>query len=168
MAVCFCGSKKEFSQCCDPYIKGNAVAPTAEALMRARYSAFASGSVEFIKKTVLPSSLAEYDENATREWSLKSKWLGFEILNMTGGKENDTEGVVEFVAAYSVKDAAMKHHEIAKFKKENGTWYFCDGTIVQPKPFIREEPKTGRNDPCPCGSGKKFKKCCENKQPDKK
>lgn len=27
-------------------------------------------------------------------------------------------------------------------------------------PFVREQPKVGRNDPCPCGSGKKFKKCC--------
>ena len=28
--------------------------------------------------------------------------------------------------------------------------------------FVRESPKVGRNDPCPCGSGKKYKKCCMN------
>ena len=27
------------------------------------------------------------------------------------------------------------------------------------KPFVREQPKVGRNDPCPCGSGKKYKQC---------
>ena len=31
------------------------------------------------------------------------------------------------------------------------------------QPYLREEPKIGRNDPCPCGSGKKFKNCCINK-----
>ena len=29
-----------------------------------------------------------------------------------------------------------------------------------PVPIHRSEPKIGRNDPCPCGSGKKYKKCC--------
>jgi preprotein translocase subunit SecA len=30
---------------------------------------------------------------------------------------------------------------------------------AQPATFVREEPKVGRNDPCPCGSGKKYKQC---------
>jgi SEC-C motif len=29
-----------------------------------------------------------------------------------------------------------------------------------PEPYVRAEPKVGRNDPCPCGTGKKYKKCC--------
>ena len=32
-----------------------------------------------------------------------------------------------------------------------------------PAPFTRDFKKIGRNDPCPCGSGKKFKFCCEGK-----
>lgn len=36
---------------------------------------------------------------------------------------------------------------------------WLDGIIAQ-QPYIREQLKVGRNDPCPCGSGKKYKKCC--------
>jgi SEC-C motif-containing protein len=163
MSACYCGTGKQFSECCEPFLKGTAKPATAELLMRARYSAFASGNIDFVKTSIHPSKLGEFDEKATREWSIGSKWLGFEIAGILGGGENDTEGTVEFIAAYSVKTTAMKHHEKAEFKKENGQWYFYDGTIVPSHPFIREAPKTGRNDPCPCGSGKKFKKCCEGK-----
>ena len=50
--------------------------------------------------------------------------------------------------------------ERAEFEKLDGEWRFIDGHIFGPAPVKREEPKIGRNDPCPCGSGKKFKKCC--------
>jgi SEC-C motif domain protein len=63
-------------------------------------------------------------------------------------------------AEYSENGERIKHHELAQFKNENGTWFFWDGGPPKPKQFIRQAPKTGRNDPCPCGSGKKFKKCC--------
>jgi SEC-C motif-containing protein len=163
MAACYCGTGKEFSQCCEPYLKGDAKAPTAEALMRARYSAFATQNVEFVKKTVLPEKRGEFDDKSTHEWSEKSLWLGFEVKSVTGGTAQDTDGKVEFIATYKVNDAEQKHHELAEFVKKGGRWYFVDGTIITARPFVREEPKVGRNDPCPCGSGKKFKKCCENK-----
>ena len=54
----------------------------------------------------------------------------------------------------------MVHHELAEFRKSGDTWYFFDGKMVGPGQFTRETPKVGRNDPCPCGSGRKFKKCC--------
>lgn len=49
----------------------------------------------------------------------------------------------------AVKKWVMKHPEILK-----------GGDVIQVKTVRRESPKTGRNDPCPCGSGKKYKKCC--------
>mgnify|MGYP000128082312 CR=1 FL=1 len=160
MALCYCGSQKEFSACCEPILKGESRALTAETLMRARYSAFATHDIEFIKKTVLPEKRAEFDEKATREWSENSQWISFEVKKIAGGGEGDTEGTVEFVATYSVNNTEQAHHERAQFKKRSGRWYFVDGTIVAQQPFIRPTPKVGRNDPCPCGSGKKYKKCC--------
>lgn len=79
---------------------------------------------------------------------------------MEGGGEDDTKGMVEFVARYRKNSQAFDHHEIAEFVKEDDRWYFKDGHAPQPMQAIRNGPKIGRNDPCPCGSGKKYKKCC--------
>jgi SEC-C motif-containing protein len=132
--------------------------------MRARYSAFASGNVEFISSTIAPDKRSDYDEESIRKWSTSSEWLGFEIKRIDGGKERDTTGIVEFIAHYKTDNQNQDHHEIAQFKKIDGLWYFVDGTLVNQMPFVREEPRIGRNDPCSCGSGKKFKKCCMSKE----
>jgi len=68
--------------------------------------------------------------------------------------------VVEFRALYTANGEFCNHHERSVFRRENGDWRFVDGDFVAEKPIEREEPKVGRNDPCPCGSGKKYKKCC--------
>ena len=63
-------------------------------------------------------------------------------------------------ADYGNYHQSCEHREQSYFKKIDGEWRFIDGEIEKNKPFHREEPKIGRNDPCPCGSGKKYKKCC--------
>jgi SEC-C motif-containing protein len=128
--------------------------------MRSRYAAFATGAVEYIGHTVAPEKHKEFDEKGVREWSQKSEWQGLEIKATEAGGENDTTGIVEFIAHYSINGTDHDHHERAEFRKEKGQWYFVDGTLVDQRPFHRPEPKVGRNDPCSCGSGKKYKKCC--------
>jgi len=64
------------------------------------------------------------------------------------------------LSSYKEQGVVRPHHEISRFLKKDGNWYFVDGQLVPPKPEIRKQPKVGRNEPCPCGSGKKFKKCC--------
>ncbi|MBD3244209.1 MAG: hypothetical protein GF331_26695, partial [Chitinivibrionales bacterium] len=71
-----------------------------------------------------------------------------------------SEGTVEFIASYDDSEGFKRHHEIGHFHKLHAAWYYEDGEMVKPKPVVRETPKVGRNDPCPCGSGKKYKKCC--------
>ena len=63
-------------------------------------------------------------------------------------------------ARYTANKQACEHRERSYFKKIDGAWRFIDGQIDTGEPWHREEPKVGRNDPCPCGSGKKYKKCC--------
>lgn len=162
MTNCPCGSNKSFDECCEPIIKGIANAPTAEALMRARYSAYATASIDFIQKSMHPNTRDEFDRESARKWAEESQWHGLEILNTGGGGEQDTEGTVEFVATYSQKDEVVSHHELSAFSKEEGVWTFLDGRVLN-QPFRRDQPKIGRNDLCPCGSGKKFKKCCGQK-----
>jgi SEC-C motif domain protein len=162
MTNCLCGSNKSFDECCEPFIKGTNSAPTAEALMRARYSAYATANIDFIERTIHSNARADFDRESARKWAEQSQWHGLEILNVTGGKEDDAEGIVEFIATYSQKDDRIEHHEVATFRKEAETWTFVDGHLLN-KPFRHEQPKIGRNDPCPCGSGKKYKKCCGQK-----
>ena len=79
---------------------------------------------------------------------------------MSAGGEADEQGVVEFVVTYKEKGVVRRYHERGRFQKEQGRWYFVEGEMVTPKTEVHTAPKVGRNEPCPCGSGKKYKKCC--------
>jgi len=157
---CACHSGKKYEDCCGAYHRGKAFPKTAEGLMRSRYSAFAHGEIAYLRDTYHPSTKKEFDEKSAAEWSKNSQWHGFDVKMTDQGLEKDDKGIVEFVARYSVKGEEYAHHEIAEFKKEQGKWYFVDGNPPNQDPIVREEPKVGRNDPCSCGSGKKYKKCC--------
>jgi SEC-C motif-containing protein len=157
MSNCPCGSGKSFSSCCEPYLKGKAKPPTAEALMRSRYAAFTTADVEYVESTTDPASRETFDRDGTLEWAKNSEWMGLEIVSTDKGLEKDTTGIVEFIARYKYQDVDRVHHEKSDFKKRDGQWFFVDGKLVQAP--VRNENKTGRNDPCPCGSGKKYKKC---------
>ncbi|MHC4871603.1 MAG: YchJ family protein [Planctomycetota bacterium] len=162
MANCPCTSGKEYDACCEPYIKGEEFAPTAEALMRSRYSAYANAEIDYIGKTNDPKTSEQFDSATARKWSENSEWVGLDVLSTEDGAEDDDIGTVEFVAHYKDKESGneINHHEIGTFRKEKKQWYFVDGRVVGLDPIVNEEPKVGRNDPCPCGSGKKHKKCC--------
>ena len=158
MKLCPCGSGRPYSECCEPYITGAQNPPTAEALMRSRYSAYAEHAVSYIMETCIQNSGDRLDEKETRAWSENSTWLGLTILSAAGGGSADTEGTVEFEAAYERNGLRDIHHETAKFKKIDGRWLYDEGTVA-PRTVVRSAPKVGRNDPCPCGSGKKYKHC---------
>ncbi|MCL1920082.1 MAG: YchJ family protein [Kiritimatiellaeota bacterium] len=159
--LCPCGSGLAFEACCEPFLMAQAKPKTASQLMRARYSAYAMGSVEYLYKTSGPKVRKEFDAENSKRWAESARWNGIEITAMTGGDEGDETGTVEFVAHYAVKETDFKHHELAQFAKIDGEWRFIDGRIFSTDPIRREQPKIGRNDACPCGSGKKYKKCCQ-------
>ena len=156
---CPCGSGAALAQCCDPYISGKAQAPTAEALMRARYTSYATGRVEFVEKTHAPETREGFDLAASKKWAKESEWKGLRVLATEGGGPNDKKGVVSFVALFSQAGKDYQHEEISTFRKENGVWFFVDGAAPNRETFVKTGPDLGRNDPCHCGSGKKFKKC---------
>jgi SEC-C motif-containing protein len=156
---CPCGSKKPFSACCDPYITGKAPAPTAEALMRARYSSYATGRIDFIEKTHAPESRADFDRKASEKWAKDSTWRGLNVVATKDGGAGDATGVVSFIAGFAQAGKDYEHHEIATFRKEGATWLFVDGKSPKADTVVNTGPDVGRNDPCHCGSGMKFKKC---------
>jgi SEC-C motif-containing protein len=127
--------------------------------MRSRYSAYVKKELGYLLASLHPEHRTDYDEQSSRAWAEGAEWHGIRILKTIGGGPEDSEGQVEFVVSYTEKGNKQEHHELSTFKKENGAWYFATGKTM-PKPIVRVDPKTGRNDPCPCGSGRKFKKCC--------
>jgi SEC-C motif-containing protein len=126
--------------------------------MRSRYSAYVKVETDYIFDTTHPDHREGYDHDGTREWAESAEWLGLEIVTTRGGGADDAKGQVEFIARYREGGAEKSHHELAEFKKEGGRWLFTDGSLVGQKPII--STKVGRNDPCTCGSGAKYKKCC--------
>jgi SEC-C motif domain protein len=160
MSLCPCQSGKEYKVCCGPIIAGGQNAPTAEALMRSRYSAYAKGEIDYLTNTLHPDHRNDYDPSSVQQWSNNAEWLSLEIVKTNGGGEVDEQGTVEFIATYREKGITHAHHELAEFSRLNGKWYFTDGKLVTPGTYRKTGPKVGRNDPCPCGSGKKYKKCC--------
>jgi SEC-C motif-containing protein len=159
MDSCPCGSGRAYAECCGPFISGKAKPPTAEALMRSRYSAYARGAVDYIVGTCLMDEDHDVDVDATRRWAEKSKWLGLKIIATEKGGPLEDSGSVEFKATYAMDGLREDHHEKAEFERRDGSWVYVEGEII-PETVTREGPKVGRNDPCPCGSGKKYKKCC--------
>ncbi|HEX8960187.1 MAG TPA: YchJ family protein [Geobacteraceae bacterium] len=158
MTDCPCGSGASYGECCEPIISGARGAETAEQLMRARYSAYVLVNTDFLLASTHPDHRQGYDHKGTREWAENAEWDGLEIVGQEKGAAKDKSGEVEFIARYRLKGARHEHHENALFKKEKGQWFFTEGAMVKPKPIVSN--KVGRNEPCPCGSGLKHKKCC--------
>lgn len=160
MSDCPCCSGKAYAECCEPFLLGVRQPSTAEALMRSRYTAYVRANLDYIYESSGPAVRKEFDHASTQRWAEQAEWHGLEILRVEAGGDQDECGVVEFVAHYTIGESKCDHHEVATFVRQRGIWKFEDGRVVGPEPVRRESPKVGRNDPCPCGSGKKFKKCC--------
>ncbi len=156
---CPCGSGKEHIDCCEPYISGKKPAPTAEALMRARYSAYVEKSLPYLNESLAPEALKDHDEESVKAWAEKAEWLGLEVHDTWAGGEGEEEGIVEFSAKYAIDGEECTHRERSYFRKIDDNWRYVEGQMVSGPP-IKKEKKIGRNEPCPCGSGKKYKKCC--------
>jgi len=126
--------------------------------MRARYSAYVFAMMDFVFESTHPDHREGYDHAGTKAWAETAEWLGLEIIDTKKGGGGDSTGEVEFIAHFSEKGERRQHHEAGQFQLKDGCWYFTEGRMVRPKPLA--VTKLGRNDPCSCGSGFKYKKCC--------
>lgn len=119
--------------------------------MRSRYSAFVLGLGEYLVHSWHPAHLSGL--TAAELSQTDTHWDGLEIIASQGGPQDET-GMVEFKAWFLEGDERHCLHERSHFVRYQGRWVYTEGEI-DPLPL-----KTGRNNPCPCGSGKKHKKCC--------
>lgn len=157
LQTCPCGSGATFAACCEPIISSTRESQTAEELMRARYSAFVTGAIDFIVSSTHSQTRKEIDLTFIREWSQDSTWHGLEILETK--EVSDNKAFVSFDAHFTQNGQEQHHREKSLFEREHGEWRFVTGDELK-NPTVRyKAPRPGRNDPCPCGSGKKYKKC---------
>ncbi|MTJ81907.1 MAG: YchJ family protein [Telmatospirillum sp.] len=158
MTDCPCGSALPLDGCCGPILAG-APAATAEALMRSRYSAYVLCNVDHLERSLAPEARTDHDRKAAEQWSRSVEWQGLSIVGTEGGAAGDQTGMVEFIAKFRQNGADHSHHETANFRRLDDGWVYVDGKMHN-QPVVRSTPKVGRNEPCPCGSGKKYKHCC--------
>lgn len=158
-SLCACGSGQDYSECCGRFIEAGQKPETAEQLMRSRYTAYTKKNIDYIDTTHYPGGPDDFDRKQAQVWAENARWDGLEIIYTEAGGANDQTGIVEFKVKFAMNEQATEMHEISTFKKKAGVWYYLDGKHPVQQ-YRRETPKVGRNDPCTCGSGKKFKKCC--------
>lgn len=150
-----------YQDCCQPYHDdvnrlGGITADTAERLMRTRYSAFVLVKPDYIVKTTLPAQQVLLDEKAIETWAKETDWAGLEIVQHVPqlGKRH---AQVAFKAYFNTVDGIQAHHELSAFVKvtdkahHDARWYFLDPTVAM---------TVTQKQPCICGSGEKFKRCC--------
>lgn len=155
-----------YSDCCEPLHQGNKRADTSEDLMRSRYSAFVMVLTDYIVKTTVPAQQALLDTQAIEAWAEQTRWAGLEVIKHSP-KVDKRHAQVEFKAYYYEDELGSPrlsaHHELSTFvkikdskassnKQATGeSWYFLDPTVTM---------TLTQKQPCVCGSGEKFKRCC--------
>ena len=168
MKDCPCGTGFLYTDCCGPLIRGTSPADTAEDLMRSRFTAFAKGFWDYLEETRYPDGQELSAWYKTKFLHDGISWRKLDILGVKNGEASEEEGEVSFIAHYVENGEEKTLQEVSSFIKEDGKWYYDEhkSKIISTdptssaKPFTRDYPKVGRNDPCPCGSNKKYKKCC--------
>lgn len=151
MQNCPCGTGKIYTACCGLFISSLTKPATPEELMRSRYTAYTQVNIDYILRTMKSPASDNFDAQDTREWAKKIIWTGLDVVKTS---HDELKGIVEFFAYYLLDGKKHILHEISDFIFDNGSWFYISGTQPQ--------EKIGRNDKCPCGSQKKYKKCCSN------
>jgi len=118
---CYCGSGKTFDLCCNIYISGKEKAPTALALMKSRYSAYAAQQADYLLATTHSSERKYYSREEILKWAAANQWQKLEIIS-------STENTVKFKAYFKDQNGSNQvHYEFSTFKKEKDSWYYIDG-----------------------------------------
>lgn len=128
---CPCGSQKILKDCCLPLIEGKTNADSPEQLMRSRYTAFCLNNMAYVQATTDPQVRVEIDFRANAAWADESEFKNLEVLRSS---QEGNKGLVEFKASFIKRAdpsaALLIHHELSKFRKQAGVWYFRDGKVL--------------------------------------
>lgn len=143
--MCVCGNEISFDMCCGSILDGSRKAQTPEELMRSRFSAYVRANGKYLVQSTVLENQHEDDATIIQDFSNSVEWLRLDVICA----QSDT---VEFKAYYKDDEKIHLLHEKSNFVQEDDVWKYKDGDLYN--------SKIERNISCPCGSGKKFKKCC--------
>lgn len=146
---CPCCSGMQYSLCCEPWLSGSAIPSTPEKLMRSRYTAYVKQDAAYLAATWHSSCQQAQLQSVLEESFASTEWLSLNVIAQETGS-HDNEAFVTFFARFLDNQRVAAIHERSRFLREDHRWYYIDGTT----------PQVGRNDRCPCGGEKKYKKCC--------
>ncbi|HMV13390.1 MAG TPA: YchJ family metal-binding protein [Nitrosomonas sp.] len=121
---CPCDNEKNYSECCSAYLDEGKFAPSAETLMRSRYTAYVLQRDDYLMKTWHPET-RPINLNLITD---QSKWLGLTVKRSE--QTAPDQAIVEFIARYKVNGKAQRLHEISRFKRIDKQWYYLDGDIL--------------------------------------
>ncbi len=127
---CPCQSKRLLAECCGPYLSGKSLAPTPEALMRSRYTAYSQANIIYIQGTMRGKALAGFNAESAWQWSSQVQWLGLEIVAAPPIPENSIKGWVEFKAFYREQGKQCVLHERSEFILQDGRWFYTNGKTM--------------------------------------
>ncbi len=147
--TCPCGSNQAYQDCCQAYVDGRLPAPTAEALMRSRYSAYTLANVAYIQRSMSGNAALGFNPIEAKQWASQVEWLGLQVFDHQSIDAN--HATVTFAARFKGVDGIHFIHEKSQFERHDDQWFYTDGETL---------PLPTRNEPCLCGSGKKHKRCC--------
>ncbi|WP_286235688.1 YchJ family protein [Thalassotalea sediminis] len=166
--LCICGSGLDEDVCCKSIIEKKRVAVFPEQLMRSRYYSYAHNNVDYLYETYADHAKSATLKSEIADWCQQSRWIKLNIhradavaidnVNCTVENENTAlkYPIVNFTAYYIYNDTYCQMTEQSRFIVENGQWRYYDGDVIEQKACV----KLTRNTSCPCGSGKKYKRCC--------
>ena len=158
---CPCGSGAAYQQCCGRFIEAGEIPSSPQALMRSRYSAYTLENIDYIRDTCTGEALAAFSYEDSLLWAKEAKWISLTVISAvppSGGV-----GRVSFSVLFSQNGLTKRLEETSRFIVKDDRWYYEGGEKFRLVDVSNRQMKLGRNDPCYCGSGKKFKKCCANK-----
>lgn len=151
---CYCGSGQSFADCCQPLLNGLQEAQSCEQLMRSRYSAFCYGHAEYLQRSCVPSLREAQSPAVLQPFIEETHFTQLQILSSSPLDSTAAHGFVEFKVYFIQGHQLHSFQEYSVFEFIQGQWYYASGRLTD---FPSQ--KIGRNDSCPCGSGKKFKSC---------
>jgi SEC-C motif-containing protein len=117
-----------YEVCCQPFHAGEATPETPEALMRSRYSAFIKNQYDYLEETIDPQTSEAFDHKGNRAWGESVELYKLEILR---AEQTANKGLVEFKAFFRLEGEEHVHHEVSKFRRQAGTWYFREGKVTR-------------------------------------
>lgn len=121
MTPCPCCSNKPYESCCEPYLKGILRAPTPEALMRSRYTAYSQANIDYIVHTMQGAPAENFNPEEAKKWANSIRFVRLEVLSSS---MNGDKGEVSFKAHYVKKNKPYVLAEHSHFERINGQWKY--------------------------------------------